>query len=398
MDLFPHFPLHLNSIVSLGFAILLGLISGEIARHTRVIPRISGYILAGVLVGPAGFNIVTQPLLIYARFFVDVSLGLILFELGRQLDFIWLKHDRGLLPMSIMESGLTFLFLFIVLYGFHLPWLSAALVATIAIATSPAVVMLVAHDLAAEGPVKRRTYILTSLNNLYALIMFIVLVSIAHLKPTSHLIIIEQASYQLFGSFLLGILMFIGTSIIGLLTGKRKESQLVLFIGVVLVTIGISLSLHLSSMLALFTLGVAARNLDQKHILVEVDLGWLLRLFFIILFVVTGIYLQFRGIWTVTWMVIGLILFRFIAKLAGVLMFSKVSHLTIKQAVAVALTLSPLAGVAIGMSNIIIDFNPVLGGQLIIIISVAVAILTIVSPIITQLTFIKMGEALQNNE
>src|SRR3990167_4059714 len=129
MHFLPEFPLRLNPVALFGLTLLLGLIGGEIARRSRILPTISGYIAVGFLVGPGGFNIVTPLLLANARIFVDVSLGLVLFDLGRNLDFTWLRHDRGLLPMALAESTFTFLFIVIVFYLFRFPLISAALVA-----------------------------------------------------------------------------------------------------------------------------------------------------------------------------------------------------------------------------------------------------------------------------
>ena len=171
MDLFPHFPIHLNSMALFGLTLLLGLIGGEIAKRSYFFPTLSGYIAVGFAVGPGGFNIVDSSVLATANIFVEISLSLILFELGRQLDFRWLYHDYGLLLTAVAESAFSFFAIFAVTHWYiGLAWLQSALAGTIAMATSPAVVMMIADELASEGPVTRRTLILTSINNLFALI------------------------------------------------------------------------------------------------------------------------------------------------------------------------------------------------------------------------------------
>ena len=397
MHFLPHFPLYLNPIFLFGLTLLLGLLGGEIARFTRFLPKISGYIAAGLLVGPGGFNIVTSSLLADARIFVDVALGLVLFDLGRHLDFSWLRHDRGLLPMAITESSLTFMLVFFVLLLFHIAWLPAALAATIAIATSPAIIMMVAYDLSAEGPVTRRTFMLTSLNNLFALILFTLLLPITQLKISTDSLIFEHITYRLLGSLILGLIIFIITINLARLVGKSKESQFVLFVGAITLSIGLATSLNFSSMLTVFTLGVLARNLDYKHKLTEVNFGWLARLFFILLFVMTGVYLQLYGLWQLTWIVLAFVFVKILAKMSGILLFRQASHLTKQQAFALVLTLSPMAELAIGMSNRLVDFNPDLSHQLIIIITAVVSILNILGPIAVQIAFIKTGETLADS-
>lgn len=393
MHFLPHFPIHFNPIVLFGLTLLLGLLGGEIAKTTRLLPRISGYIAVGFLVGPNGFNIATASALADASFFVDIALGLILFDLGRHLDFSWLKHDRGLLPMAITESFLTFSLVFIVLYIFKFPWLPSALAATIATATSPAVVMMVAHDISSEGPITRRTMMLTSLNNLFALILFTILLPVTYVKSSTPQIISEHITYRLFGSVILGLVIFIITTCLSRLTGKNKESQFILFVGAVALGIGLAISLNLSTMLTLFTFGVAARNLDRNHRLTEVDFGWLARLFFVLLFVVTGVYLKFQGLWQATWIVLAFLFVKISAKMIGVSLFSGASRLTKQQALALGFTLAPMAELAIGMSNRLVYFNPNFSHQLLTIISAVIAILYILGPIAVQIAFIKTGEA-----
>lgn len=391
MYFLPHFPIEVNPVALFGLTLLLGLIGGEIARRTRLLPRISGYIAVGLLVGPSGFNIVTPTLLADARIFVDISLGLVLFDLGRHLDFTWLRHDKGLFPMAVAESTLTFLFVFGVMCAFKLSLISAALAASMAVATSPAEVMMVAHDLASEGPVTRRTLILTSLNNLFGLTLFTLLLPVAQANDSMSLIS-AHAAYRLLGSVVVGLIMFVLIAAIAKLIGKRKENQFVLFAGTVVFAIGLTRILNISSMLTLFSLGAAARNFDYKHVLTEVDFGWLARLFFILLFVVIGVELRLKGLWQATWAVFAFIGVRSLAKTCGIWLFAKASRLTHQQCWALSLALTPMAAIAIGMSEKLLDFNPDLGYQLMIIITAVVTLLNIIGPIATQIAFIKTGE------
>lgn len=392
MNFLPHFPIHVDPIALFGLTLLLGLIGGELASRSRILPRISGYIVVGFLVGHGGFDIVNQSVLTNARIFVDISLGLILFDLGRHLDFTWLRYDAGLLLMSISESFLTFTAVFATLFFFQLPILSAALAASIAVATSPAEVMMVAHDLSAEGPVTRRTLILTSLNNMFGITLFTILLPFSQ-SDSNMISMCVQLIYILLGSIILGLVVFLLTIGIAKFIGKRKANQFVLFAGTVIFAIGLARILHFSSLITLFVLGVAARNFDMTRVLTEVDFGWVARLFFILLFVITGAQLQLNGLLAAPLAVIVFLFSRSIAKLCGIWLFARKSRLTTAQSWAIGFALTPMAALAIGMSETLINFNPVLGNQLMVIMTAVVAILNIIGPIATQLAFIKTDEA-----
>ena len=387
---------HLNSITLLGVTLLLGLIGGEIAKRIYFLPQIFGYIFVGFLIGSGGFNLINQSALISTRIFIDISLSLILFELGRHLDFIWLRHDPSILLMSIMESALTFVLIYGVLhYVAGMSLMQSSLASTIAIATSPAVVMMIAYDLSAEGPVSRRALILTGLNNLYALILFVILMPLTKSDETMKVML--STLFRLGGSALLGVIMFVIALLIAKLIGKNKENQFVLYVGIVLSSLGLTHLFNLSSMFSLFILGVAARNFDTKHILMEINFGWLARLFFVLLFVVTGIHLRLQGFLSEVWIVLAFVLLRMLAKIIGIWSCASISRLTSRQSFALGFALFPMAGVAIGMSNVLVDFNPAFGNKLLVIITAAVAVLNIIGPISTQLAFVMTGESLLLN-
>lgn len=395
MTYFPVFPLKLNTITLFGITLLLGVIGGQLARRIRFLPKISGYILIGFLLGPDALDMINQQVLVSARLFVDISLGLILFDLGRHLDFSWLKHDAGLLLMGLAESALTFVMIFILCYYFiNLAWLPSALAGVFAMATSPAVVMMVANDLHAQGPVTRRTLALTSLNNFFALTLFTIMLPMTQADSIASSALWLHAGYLLFGSLSLAFIMFVVTLMLAIVIGKQKQTQFILFISALVCTIGIARSFNLPTAMTLFFLGVATRNLDYKHVLMEIDFGATAQLFFILLFVVTGTYLRLEGLRTAFIAVVTFILVRTMAKTLGVALFSGKSRLTWRQVLAISLALAPMAGLAISMSKVLEDFNPNVNRQISAIIAAVVAVLELFGPIATQVAFIKSKETI----
>src|SRR5438132_11246004 len=117
-DFLPGWPPAANSFVLFGLLLLAGLIGGRIAATTRVLPAITGYIAIGFVLGPGVLGLITGDALSDARIFADISLGLIVFDLGRRLDLEWVRHDRWLLPTGIAESLLSFAAMFALLLYF----------------------------------------------------------------------------------------------------------------------------------------------------------------------------------------------------------------------------------------------------------------------------------------
>jgi drug/metabolite transporter (DMT)-like permease len=82
------------------------------------------------------------PLIDEARIFVDLALGLVLFDLGRRMDLKWMRRDWTLAATGLAESFLTFIVVFFTLEALDFRTVPAGLAAAIAMTTSPAVVLL----------------------------------------------------------------------------------------------------------------------------------------------------------------------------------------------------------------------------------------------------------------
>ena len=91
----PNWPLRLGDFVLFGALLIAGLAGGELARRL-LLPRITGYVLVGVLFGPEVLGLFRAPLTGVARALIDLGLGLVLFELGHRLDLNWLRRNPWL--------------------------------------------------------------------------------------------------------------------------------------------------------------------------------------------------------------------------------------------------------------------------------------------------------------
>ena len=99
--------------------------------------------------------------------------------------------------------------MFALLHYFDIDALEAAVAATIGIATAPAVVLLVAAELKAEGPVTRRALWHVALNNIIAMLGVALLLPFIEARAgASRGIPIARALWLVAGSFLLGYVAF----------------------------------------------------------------------------------------------------------------------------------------------------------------------------------------------
>jgi Kef-type K+ transport system membrane component KefB len=380
-----------------GLLLLAGLIGGRIAARTRVLPSITGYIAIGFILGPGVLGLLNEEALRDTRIFADISLGLVVFELGRRLDLQWARHDRWLLPAGLAESLLSFCAMFALLRYFDIAPLEAAVAATVGVATAPAVVLLVAAELKAEGPVTRRALWHVALNNIIAILGVTLLLPFIESgdegspwSPTG------RALWLVAGSFLLGYLAFRVARLLARFIGKSDAPQFILVVGMIVLTVGVAQMGRLSVLLALLVFGVAARNFDPNHRLIDIRFGHAARLFFVVLFVLTGATLRPEQFGPIAWIGLALVLVRLLGKAFALYLFAWPARISVQQAATLSLALTPMAGLAIGITQPIYDVAPDFGARLAAIVASGIAILHIIGPIATRYALVASGEGEQD--
>jgi Kef-type K+ transport system membrane component KefB len=396
MDLsfLPKLPLPISGLALFGIILLAGLVGGRLARGFGWVPKITGYIAIGAVFGSSGFNLLTPEMVEHGRVFVDIALGLILFELGRHLDLSWIGHERGLLLTGVLECVLSFLLPFFVLVFLGHPRLVSAEVAMLGIATGPAVTLLVVKELGAEGQVTRRLLSLTALNNIVAIIGFTALWAFVHrAHQASTLLRAAHPLYLLVGSIALGFAMHLLTITLAAWLGKQRSAQFIMLVGVVVFAIGAAQALHLSVPLTLLALGIMSKNLDPRYRILPLEFGHASQLFYIILFVIIGANLRFDQFVVLGWALPAFIAARFVGKTLAIFVFARLSRLTPMQAGMLSLALLPMTGPALAMTLSVSDVYPQFGAQLAAMVVAAIAALDLIGPIATQFALRRVGEA-----
>lgn len=388
----PDFPLPMSTLALFGVLVLAGLAGGALARKISL-PTITGYTLVGLALGRSGLDLFTTELLVQARVFADISLGLILFDLGRRLDFKWLRNDRFLFAAGASESLLSFVFIFVTLDYFGIPKLFAAATAAIGISTSPAVVMLLAQEQRAEGQVTERALTLVAVNSVVAFITVTMLLSALHYEyQASPLTMVLHPLYLLAGSMLLGALAWHAALRLGRRLGKQSERQFIMLVAMVVLTVGVASALKLSVLLALLVFGVLVKNRDPQHDFIPAEVGGPGHLFFIVLFVVTGMqlnakYLLIGGILGLAYVAV-----RGAGKILGVMPWAMLSGLNRKSALLLGLALMPMAEFEFVMVQYLRSVYPDFHPEALAIVISAVLILELIGPLIVLYALRQSGE------
>ncbi len=382
-----------------GAILLFGLAAGELFTRFFRLPRITGFVAAGLLLGPDVSGVLDRDVLSELSIFADISIGLILFELGRRLNLRWFVHDPWLLASSLGESLLSFLFVYASLRWFDLAPLYAGTAAAIAMATSPAVLIMIANDQRAKGPLTERMMALTALNNVYAFLLLALLSGFVHLEHSAGgLRVVLHPLYLIAGSVGLGFLAFVLARTFARWLGKREDAQFAMLLGLIVGTVGCAISFNLSVLLALLAFGVFAKNLDRNHDLMAVEFGPGAQFFLVMLFVITGAGLQPSELAIAGLIGAAFVAARLAGKMLGILLFAPLSGLARGKAVLLGVGMLPMSAIAVVMVQGASALYPEFGAKLSAIVLSAVVILELVGPLATQWALRRSGEAAPQSE
>jgi Kef-type K+ transport system membrane component KefB len=388
----PSWPPTFNGFLVFGMLIVIGLLGGRLAQRTGYLPRITGFIVIGFVLGPGVGGLITEEMLGNSQVFVDIALGLILFQLGRLLDVPLALRDRPLLAASMLEAGLSFAALFGVLELVGVPTMQAAVAAAIGISSSPAVVLLVVRELGAAGPLTERVLFLVAMNNLLAFLAYTALLPFIHFAHNAGLAVsLLDPLYRLGASITVAAVL--AWSLLQLVRWLPRDetTQFALLIGVIIGAIGLAKIFNASSLLTLLMLGIFTHNLDRKRHVLPVEFGHGGEVFFVVLFVVAGAKLRIEDVSIAGLSAVMFVLARFAGKCLGVMVLAR-GVADLRQAGLTALTLVPMAGMAIGLTQSTAQMYPQFAATLSPIVLGAIAILETLGPIATEFALKRSGE------
>ena len=389
----PSLPLQLSYPLLFGGLLVAGMLGGETARHFKL-PRIIGYVLVGFMIAPIVAGLRLDPLIEEARIFVDLALGLVLFDLGRRMDLAWMRRDWTLAAMGLAECSLTFGAVFAALLYLDFPAVKAGLAAAIAIATSPAVVLLIVQDLRSDGQVTARALNLVALNSLLASILTTILLASAHFETRVDIdSAVLHPLYLFMGSLLLGLAMATLTRVIARGVEKSKDLHFTLIAGMVVAAVGIATVLKLSVILALLAFGLFARNAESAHDLLNVNLGRASRLLYIVLFVITGASLPLSALESAGWLALAFVAARALGKIVGIVAIAPFGGLRPRQVIGLAATLMPMSSLALILQHDIAKLFPEFGQDLAVVVLGAVILMELLGPLSVQFGLKLAGEA-----
>ena len=387
-----------------GFLLLTAFLGGSLFADLRL-PRLTGYLAVGLLVGPDVLGLVSTDMLSRLGLFNGIAISLIALTAGAEIDLremrplfrsiAWITL-LGVAGAMAALSGAAFLLRGYLPFFDGLDFYQAGAVATVLgvmmAAQSPAVVVALRGELDAEGPVTRTVLGVVVISDLVVILMFTLVSTLAKRTlgvlddgdTASHLV------WEIVGSLVVGAI--IGAVISFYLRYFRGRSGLtVVMVGFLVAEVG--RRVQLDPLLIALGAGIFVRNLSVhgERLLAEINSASMP--VYVVFFAVAGATVHVSALTSLMLPVACFVLIRAAALLAGSNVACRIAETPPEVRRYAGFGLLPQAGLALALALLFARTFPSLGEEAAALVFGIVAANELVAPVLYRFALIRSGEA-----
>lgn len=373
-------------------AVVLAWVIGELGHRWTRLPRISLYGIVGFALGPAQAGLLPMTMGGTAMLLANIAFGLILFEFGYRINLNWLQHNPWLAASGLLEASLTFGCVMLLALFCGLPTLTALLLASLTMSTSPAAVMRVINEQRSSGQVTERLIHLTGLNCVLAVFTFKVIVGVWTFQSSGSLVQAALNSVVLLAaSVALGALFGMAVPALLRRLGNLSRDATIAFAISVMLLVALAHAFKLSPVLATLTFGLMARHRRVTFSATQRNFGALGDLLTVVLFLFVASTLEWHRVVSGLGVALGLISVRAVAKVIGVTLLARWSGISARKGMLTGVAMTPISVFVI----LLLEQARYLGVDLVDQLAPLAAmtlLLELAGPVVTQLALISARE------
>lgn len=392
----------MNQLASLGLILLVSLLAGHLVKFARI-PEVTGYILAGLILGPSVLGWIGEQNIAGLGIFSEVALGMILFSIGSIFRLERFRHiRRNVVRITLADALIVFALVAGTMLLIGQRWETSVVLGIVAIETAAASTLMVIREYNASGPMTENLIGVIAINNVLCLSAFSVVVALIQVSQASMMSTpaglgslfkpIYMFIWQLLGSVALGYLIGVLLSSWATRVVEHGET-LILLIGCLLLCVGLSVYLELSTLVASLTIGATAANFSRhSRRLAEVQ-SRTDPPFYAIFFVIAGANLHVGLLKTLGWVGVAYVLARGIAKILGTGIGSKATDLPLSARQSLRFATLSHAGLAIGLVLGLEKRLPQIASEVSTVVLAAIFIYELIGPVSTRVALVRSGES-----
>lgn len=385
----------MNKILALGIISIVSMIVAKLLNKLKL-PSVTGYLLAGLLIGPSIFNIIGETTISDLHFISDLALGLIAFHIGESFEIRQIKKmAKSVIVITFFESFIAVLTTLLILSLYTKDISFSLVVAAMSAATAPAATIMVIKEYKSKGSLTNTLVSVVAMDDIVCILLYSIATAIAQVLLSGSISVstaIINPLIEIFGSFIIGgIAGFILDFIIE--RKCNKEMLTLLPMTIILASVGIAIKLGLSSLLTCCTLGGVIANISKNKTKIFETVEDLSAHIYLLFFTLSGMSLDLNVIKGLGIVGIIYIIARALGKIAGASLGSFITKSEPKIKKYLGFGLLPQAGVAIGLASLTATRFPTMGVEIMNLIMAAVFVYELIGPVFTKFILIKSGEA-----
>lgn len=389
----------INSLLSLGLILLLGLVSSGIIRKIKM-PTITAYLILGILLGPHLLDLISGNIIKFSGIISNVVLSFIAFSIGQNFSrerfreigktVISITLGQGLGAVVMVTAAIYFLT--------DKPFFVAICFGALATATAPAAVVMVVREFKAKGKFTDTLLGVVALDDALGLIYFAFVLAIAKSMAGVREHILPVA----FSGIVNGLVEVIGAIALGLFLGMVmsffskyviKSSELLIYtLGFILLDAGLSLYLDLSVLLSNMAMAAMLVNINRTNFKFFESIRNIDAPFYLIFFVLAGANLEL-GLLKIMGSIGAIyIVARMVGKVSGAFISANMVGTSREIRNYLGIGLAPQAGIALGMAMIVKNVFPVEGSFIMSTIIATTVVYEIFGPVLTKYSLQAAGD------
>ena len=385
----------MHTFFYLGIAMVAGLVLSRVVKKLRL-PNVTGYLIAGLLIGPCVLGLVPQAALDKLNIITTIALGCIAFSIGGEFKLSSIRSiGKNVIIITLFQSIMAAALVDIVLCACGFNVSESIILGAIATATAPAATLMVVRQYKAKGELTNTLLPVVAMDDAVGLIVFAVSSAIADTlasgaQPSVYTMAVApliEIALSLLSGGLLGFLISLSMRFFH----SRANKMCICIAGVVL-GVAVAQQFGLSDLLVCMSVGAVFANLRNDALeIMDVCDGWTPPLF-MLFFVISGAELDVGALPTVGLLGVLYIVVRSFGKYFGAYLGSVVVKASPNIRKYLGITLLPQAGVAIGMAQMVLTQLPQFGARIQAVVLSATLIYELVGPVATKIALTKAGE------
>ena len=279
-------------IISISAMLFAGFAMTRITKRFRL-PNVTGYILAGILMGPCCLNVIPQTIIDGTDFLSDVALAFIAFSAGEFFKVEVLRRNGAkVIVITVLEACLASVAVFILVYGvLHLELSFSIVLSALASATAPASTMMTIRQTGAHGDFVDTLLQVVALDDVVGLILYSVAISVAMASQSGSMQLSTVIAPILANICVLALGALFGVMLKLFFRKRSTDNRLIVSIATLFAFCGICAMADVSPLLGCMAMGTVYTNIAENDKLFK-QLGYFSPPILLLFFVRSGMSFQ----------------------------------------------------------------------------------------------------------